>query len=31
MNWFRPPPADMRSLMRACGFAGGDAPIEAFG
>jgi hypothetical protein len=31
MTWFRAPPADMRSLMRDCGFAGGDAPVEAFG
>jgi 23S rRNA pseudouridine1911/1915/1917 synthase len=31
MTWFRAPPADMRALMRDCGFAGGDAPVEAFG
>ena len=31
MTWFRAPPADMRALMRDCGFAGGDAPIEVFG
>ncbi len=30
MSWFRAPPEDMRSLMRACGFAGGDSPVEAF-
>jgi len=31
MTWFRAPPADMRALMRDCGFAGGDAPVEVFG
>ena len=31
ISWFRAPPADMLTLMRDCGFAGGDAPIEAFG
>lgn len=31
MTWFRAPPADMRTLMRNCGFAGGDAPVEVFG
>jgi len=31
MTWFRAPPADMRSLMRSCGFTGGDAPVEVFG
>ncbi len=31
MSWFRPPPEDMRTLMRSCGFAGGDEPVEAFG
>jgi 23S rRNA pseudouridine1911/1915/1917 synthase len=31
MSWFRAPPADMRALMRECGFAGGDAPVEVFG
>ncbi len=30
MFWFRAPPADMRRLMRECGFVGGDAPIEVF-
>ena len=30
MAWFRPPPADMRALMRECGFVGGDAPVEVF-
>ena len=30
MSWFRAPPADMRALMRECGFAGGDAPVEVF-
>jgi 23S rRNA pseudouridine1911/1915/1917 synthase len=30
MSWFRAPPADMRALMSDCGFAGGDAPVEAF-
>ena len=31
MTWFRAPPADMRALMRDCGFAGGDSPLEVFG
>jgi len=31
MSWFRAPPADMRALMRDCGFTGGDAPVEVFG
>ena len=31
MTWFRAPPADMRTLMRDCGFEGGDAPVEVFG
>jgi 23S rRNA pseudouridine1911/1915/1917 synthase len=31
LQWFRAPPADMRALMRDCGFDGGDAPIEVFG
>jgi 23S rRNA pseudouridine1911/1915/1917 synthase len=31
MSWFRAPPADMRALMRDCGFAGGDVPVESFG
>jgi 23S rRNA pseudouridine1911/1915/1917 synthase len=31
MHWFRPPPADMRDLMRECGFTGGEAPVEVFG
>jgi len=30
MSWFRAPPADMRELMRQCGFAGGDVPVEVF-
>jgi len=30
MTWFRAPPADMRTLMRDCSFAGGDAPVEVF-
>ena len=30
MQWFRAPPADLRGLMRDCGFAGGDAPMEVF-
>ena len=31
MSWFRAPPEDMRALMRRCGFAGGDEPVELFG
>lgn len=31
MQWFRRPPADLRELMRDCGFAGGDEPVEVFG
>jgi len=31
MSWFRAPPADLRTLMRQCGFAGGDVPVEVFG
>jgi len=31
MSWFRAPPDDMRALMRECGFAGGDVPVEVFG
>jgi 23S rRNA pseudouridine1911/1915/1917 synthase len=31
MSWFRAPPADMRTLMRDCGFSGGEAPVEVFG
>ena len=31
MTWFRAPPDDMRSLMRDCGFSGGDAPVDVFG
>ncbi len=31
MSWFRPPPEDMRALMRGCGFAGGNEPVEVFG
>jgi len=30
MVWFRSPPADMRALMRDCGFTGGAAPVELF-
>ncbi len=30
MQWFRPPPADMHELMRACGFAGGNQAMEVF-
>ncbi len=30
MSWFRAPPADMQALMRECGFARTDAPIEVF-
>jgi RluA family pseudouridine synthase len=30
MSWFRPPPQDMRLLMRACGFVGGEAPVDLF-
>jgi len=30
MSWFRAPPADMRALMRDCGFTGGDVPVELF-
>jgi hypothetical protein len=30
MGWFRSPPEDMRSLMQAAGFRGGDRPIELF-
>ncbi len=29
-SWFRAPPDDMRELMRACGFPGGDRPVEVF-
>jgi 23S rRNA pseudouridine1911/1915/1917 synthase len=31
MTWFRAPPADMRTLMRASGFTGGGAPVEVVG
>jgi 23S rRNA pseudouridine1911/1915/1917 synthase len=30
MTWFRPPPRDMRELMRELGFAPADRPVEAF-
>jgi hypothetical protein len=29
-QWFRPPPSDMRALMRDCGFDA-DSPAEVFG
>jgi len=31
MQWFRPPPSDMRALMRECGFAASDSPVDIFG
>lgn len=30
MQWFRASPADLRELMRRCGFEGGDRPVESF-
>ncbi|MFN3566497.1 MAG: RluA family pseudouridine synthase, partial [Burkholderiaceae bacterium] len=31
MTWFRAPPPDMRTLMRAIGLRGGDEPVAVFG
>jgi 23S rRNA pseudouridine1911/1915/1917 synthase len=30
LSWFRAPPADMRTLMKACGFGRSDRPREVF-
>jgi 23S rRNA pseudouridine1911/1915/1917 synthase len=30
MRWFRPPPPDLRLLMRECGFDGGAVAVEVF-
>jgi 23S rRNA pseudouridine1911/1915/1917 synthase len=30
LQWFRPPPSDMRGLMRECGFADYDSPVDVF-
>lgn len=30
VQWFRPPPPDLRGLMRDCGFADCDSPLDVF-